>query len=151
MMTANSTLRKEMFTLIFYGITTRSKFPIYQSNQHNEACLQRGILNGTSWSTPLWPTYSFFLEQSTFEAFIRNSTLLPAHDACLLAQWSFAQKLTRPGRYYICSSLDEGAFFNSGKGRRVNVYIEDARDLRYYATRNIAKGEEIIYSSAVKW
>jgi len=47
--------------------------------------------------------------------------------------------------------LDEGAFFNSGKGRRVNVYIEDARDLRYYATRNIAKGEEIIYSSAVKW
>jgi len=93
----------------------------------------------------------FFLELSTFEAFIRNSTLLPAHDACLLAQWSFAQKLTRPGRYYICSSLDEGAFFNSGKGRRVNVYIEDARDLRYYATRNIAKGEEIIYSSAVKW
>ncbi len=89
----------------------------------------------------------FFLELSTFEAFIRNSTLLP-HDACLLAQWSFAQKLTRPGRYYICSSLDAGAYFNSGEGRRVNVYIEDARDLNYYASRNIAKGEEIIYSSS---
>lgn len=88
----------------------------------------------------------FFLELSTFEAFIRNST---AYDACLLAQWSFAQKLTRPGRYYICSSLDAGAYFNSEEGRRVNVYIEDSRDLKYYASRNIAKGEEIIYSSSL--
>ncbi len=87
----------------------------------------------------------FFLELSTFEAFIRNSSLLPAYDACLLARWSFAQKLTRPGRYYICSSLDAGAYFNSGEGRRVNVYVEDTRDLNYYASRNIAKGEEIIY------
>ena len=91
----------------------------------------------------------FFLELSTFEAFVRNSTLLPTHDACLLAQWSFAQKLTRPGRFYVCSSLDAGAFFNSEEGRRVNVYIEDARDLKYYATRNIAKGEEIVYSSSL--
>ena len=88
----------------------------------------------------------FFLELSKYEAFVRNSNLLPAYDACLLAQWSFAQKLTRPGRYYICSSLDEGAFFNSGWGGRVNVYMEDSRDLKYYAARNIAEGEEIIYS-----
>lgn len=87
----------------------------------------------------------FFLQLSTFETFIRNSTLLSEHDACLLAKWSFAQKLTRPGRYYICSSLDEGAFFNEDRGKRVNVYMEDSRDLKYYAARKIAKGEEIVY------
>lgn len=93
----------------------------------------------------------FFLELSTFETFIRNSTLLSEQDACLFAKWSFAQKLTRPGRYYICTSVDEGAFFNqddmttTGSGsRRVNVYMEDDRDLKYYAARKIAKGEEII-------
>ena len=90
----------------------------------------------------------FFLELSKFEHFIRNATLLPELDACLLLQWSFAQKLSRPGRYYICTSLDEGAFFNSGEDEEVNVYLEDARDLRYYASRNIAAGEEIIYSSS---
>ena len=84
----------------------------------------------------------FFLELSTFESFIRNTTLLPEHDACLLTQWSFAQKLSRPGRYYICSSLDAGAFLNSGQ--RFNVDRDDSRDLRYYATRWIEKGEEIV-------
>ena len=89
----------------------------------------------------------FFLELSTFETFVRNSTLLPEDDACLLAQWSFAQKLTRPGRYYICSSVDEGAFFNQATWRtRANVYIEDNRDLKYYASQRIVKGEEILYS-----
>lgn len=83
----------------------------------------------------------FFLELATFEAFVRNLT---AYDACLLVQWAFAQKLTRPGRFYICSPMDEGAFFNGGRG--VNVYMADTRDLNYYASRDISKGEEIKYS-----
>ena len=87
----------------------------------------------------------FFHELSTFERFIRFvSTSLSEYDACLLADWSFAQKLTRPGRYYICSALDEGVYLNQGSKYKANVYMDDTRDLRYYAKGKIVKGEEII-------
>lgn len=87
----------------------------------------------------------FFHELSTFERFIRFvSTSLSDYDACLLAGWSFAQKLTRPGRYYICSALDEGVYLNQGSKYKANVYMDDTRDLRYYAKGKIVKGDEII-------
>lgn len=87
----------------------------------------------------------FFHELSTFERFIRFvSTSLSEYDACLLADWSFAQKLTRPGRFYICSALDDGVYLNQGSKYKANVYMDDTRDLRYYAKGKIVKGEEII-------
>lgn len=87
----------------------------------------------------------FFHGLSTFERFIRFvSTSLSEYGACLLADWSFAQKLTRPGRYYICSALDEGVYLNQGSKYKANVYMDDTRDLRYYAKGKIMKGEEII-------
>lgn len=87
----------------------------------------------------------FFHELSTFERFIRFvSTSLSEYGACLLADWSFAQKLTRPGRYYICSALDEGVYLNQGSKYKANVYMDDTRDLRYYAKGKIVKGDEII-------
>ena len=135
---------------VYFDFIIDEKRNVQAPAQPKQSTVQRGVFAARDFEQDeLVYSYManslFFHELSTFERFIRFvSTSLSEYDACLLADWSFAQKLTRPGRFYICSALDDGVYLNQGSKYKANVYMDDTRDLRYYAKGKIVKGEEII-------
>eukprot|EP00970_Alexandrium_tamarense_P008296 scaffold1591_cov208-Alexandrium_tamarense.AAC.15 len=76
-----------------------------------------------------------------------------SEDACLVMEWSFMQKIHRPGRWLVCMVLDEGVYLRQADGGTAvdsaevslrNVALIDDITLEYYALRDIEQGEQIL-------
>jgi len=70
---------------------------------------------------------------------------LPREMACDIAEWSWTQSLSVQGRLEALVDLNIAAFFNTGGEMKSNVNPKVPTSLKFYATRDIKKGSELLY------
>ncbi|KAL3788060.1 hypothetical protein ACHAW5_003220 [Stephanodiscus triporus] len=80
-------------------------------------------------------------------AFRRLVVSLPRKTACDITEWAWTQKLSPDGKMNILVDLNIAALMNSSE--KPNVAPKNKMATRFYATRDIAKGEEILQNYAV--
>lgn len=74
---------------------------------------------------------------------------LPRDRACDVAIWSWTQE-REDGSLAIYVAFNISVLFNSGEnGERNNVSPESSVSSKFYATRDIKKGEELLYDYGV--
>ena len=91
------------------------------------------------------PNTVFFLDNSSFYRFI---ALLPRAHQCDVLEWVWIQDLTDTGNKVLCLNMDEGVFTNGGGdewGGTINIEMKESTSLNFYASRDIEKGEELLY------
>ena len=91
------------------------------------------------------PNTVFFLDNSSFYRFI---SLLPRAYQCDVLEWVWIQDLTDTGNKVLCLNMDEGVFTNGGGdewGGTINIEMKESTSLNFYASRDIEKGEELLY------
>ncbi len=76
---------------------------------------------------------------------------LPHDYACDAAEWVWMQQLEKGGEYHVHLDMNIAALMNSGgahygdqKSKTVNAVPEDEYSGKFYATRDIQEGEEIL-------
>ena len=56
--------------------------------------------------------------------------------------------MTDTGNKVLCLNMDEGVFTNGGGdewGGTINIEMKESTSLNFYASRDIEKGEELLY------
>jgi hypothetical protein len=76
-------------------------------------------------------------------AFRRLVVSLPRKTACDITEWAWTQKLSPDGTMSLFVDLNIAALMNSSE--EPNVAPKNETTTRFYATRDIAEGEEILY------
>ncbi|KAL3782604.1 hypothetical protein ACHAW5_008461 [Stephanodiscus triporus] len=76
-------------------------------------------------------------------AFRRLVVSLPRKTACDITEWAWTQKLSPDGTMSLFVDLNIAALMNSSE--EPNVAPKNETTTRFYATRDIAEGEEIVY------
>jgi hypothetical protein len=71
---------------------------------------------------------------------------LPRNRACDVIEWSWTQKKSRSGKYRLFSAMNISILFNGAEDiHNVNVKPASSVSTRFYASRDIQKGEELLY------
>jgi hypothetical protein len=85
------------------------------------------------------------------EAWRRYVFSLPKHWACDFLAWTWTQKKSRNGKYEIFSAMNISVLFNGGAkaSHEVNVGPRSSISSRFFALRDIKKGEELLYDYGV--
>lgn len=71
---------------------------------------------------------------------------LPRNRACDVIDWTWTQQLADDGQYRIVSAMDISVLHNGGRGKDANVNPNSATSMKFYATRDIKKDEELLYN-----
>ena len=90
------------------------------------------------------PNTVFFLDADSFYRFVEA---LPSREmACDVLEWAWMQDvIPDSGNRVLCLNMDGGAFTNHGGEIHSNIELMDKTSFDFYAKRDIAKGEEILY------
>lgn len=68
---------------------------------------------------------------------------LPRNRACDQIDWTWTQR--HNGRFRLFSAINISILFNSGGPNKINIQPESATSSKFYATRDIKVGEELLY------
>jgi len=70
---------------------------------------------------------------------------LPRNRACDMIDWTWTQKLEENGKHRIFAAINISILLNGGKdGKNVNINPDSSTSSKFYATRDIEKGEELL-------
>lgn len=82
-----------------------------------------------------------FPDAMTWRHFIFS---LPRNKACDMIDWTWTQKTEEDGAFKIFSAINISILFNSGGSTSSNVNPRSSTSSKFYATREVAMGEELL-------